>query len=509
MEIKDNNQDNEKENTNKQYIGGISKENNEENNNTKEQIKSYKDKNNIITKSKSANNIKDIKIINKPNLNYDYGDSIDSIFFNEITNTNIKYNINTTNEKIEEVINNNKYKNDEINNNNANKIIDIKHNYLSNKKNNIDLSGTKPYYNLYYEFKNKYKNNNEIQTLENNSLSQRTYFTNYISNSVQRNYLTLNPHNTSNNLSYNILENQFKTPLRNESENKSNNIILNFSDYKINSYTPNKYFNINNNNNNNNKNDIDSAKNIYLEKQISEQQKIIKKYENVINIYMNEIKIYKNSFKIISDFFDLISKKYIPEINYKNKVIEINDENMLNTYFKKLEEYITNINKELNDYKYKYKKLLDLDSSLHLTTNKENKINNENKNQNIFLVDNDIINEKYMNNFDSTNSNNEIDIYRTLEQRVLVLENELFNNKKINEKNANIKNKSSNKILIKYDKKKKTNEDKYNNHNIKVKVNKNNNFMSPSIKNSKINLNNKNKTIAKNKLCKSSRQKKK
>ena len=506
MDKTDKNQDEEKENTNKQWIGDIAKENNKEKNeeknngNTKEKIKSYKDKNNNITKSKSTNNIKEINIINKPNLNYDYGDSIDSIYFNEITNSNIKYSINATNKKINEVINNNKYLNDEINNN-TDKIINIKHDYLSNKK-NIDSTSTKPYYNLYNEFKTKYKNNNEIKTLENNSLSQRTYFMNYINNSVQRNYLTLNQHNSSN-----IFDNQFKTPLRNEYENKTNNIKLHFSDYKINSsnsYTPNKYLNINNNNNN--KSDIDSAKIIYLEKQISEQQKIIKKYENDIYIYMNQINIYKNSGKIISDFFDTISKKYIPELNPKNKIIEINDENALNTHFKKLEEYITNINKELSDYKYKYNKLLDLDSSLHLTKNKENKID-ENKKQNTF-ENNDIMNEKYKYNFDSTNSNNEIDIYRTLEQRVFVLENELFNNKTIKEKNSNIKNKSNNNILIKKDKKKKTNENKNNNHNIKLKIN-NNNFMSSSNKNTKNNLNNKSKTVTKNKLCKTSRQKKK
>ena len=170
MDKTDKNQDEEKENTNKQWIGDIAKENNKENNeeknndNTKEKIKSYKDKNNNITKSKSTNNIKEISIINKPNLNYDYGDSI-------------KYSINATNKKINEVINNNKYLNDEINNN-TDKIINIKHDYLSNKK-NIDSTSTKPYYNLYNEFKTKYKNNNEIKTLENNSLSQRTYFTNY------------------------------------------------------------------------------------------------------------------------------------------------------------------------------------------------------------------------------------------------------------------------------------------------------------------------------------------
>ena len=51
MDKTDKNQDEEKENTNKQWIGDIAKENNKEKNeeknngNTKEKIKSYKDKN--------------------------------------------------------------------------------------------------------------------------------------------------------------------------------------------------------------------------------------------------------------------------------------------------------------------------------------------------------------------------------------------------------------------------------------------------------------------------------
>ena len=502
MEIKDKKQDDVKENISKQWIGDIAKENFIENNNNinndeKEEIKSYNDKKNIFKKSNSTNNINEIKIINKPNLNYDYGDSIDSILFNEITNNNIKYNISATNKKINEVINNNKYNNGKINNNTG-KIINIKYDLLSNK--NIDSTGTKPCYNLYNEFKKKYKNNKENMSLENNSLSERSYFTNYLSINTQRNYLTLDPNHASNNMTYNILDNQFKTPLRNEYENKTNNINLNFTEYKINSYTPSKYFNLNNN-----KTDIDSSKNTYLENKISEQQKIIEKYENDIYNYKSEIKIFKNLIKIITEFFDFLSKKYIPELIPKDKMLEINNEKILHTYFKKIEEYIININKEMNDYKYKYQKLLDLDSSLHFTINKEN-YTNENKKQNTFPENNDIINEKFTNYFESSNSINEIDIYKTLEQRVFLLEKELFN-KKNQEINGNIRNKSRHKIIIKKDRKKKINQDKYNN-NIDEKVNQNN-LMDHPKKNSKMNFNNKGKNLTKKKLYKSSKKAKK
>ena len=502
MEIKDKKQNDSKENISKKWIGDIAKENYIENNininnNEEEEIKSYNDKKKIFTKSKSTNNIKEIKLINKPNLNYDYGDSIDSILFNEITNTNIKYNISATNKKINEVINNNKYNNGKINNNTA-KIVNIKYDFLSNK--NTDSTEVKPYYNLYNEFKKKYKNTNESKTLENNSLSERSNFTNYLSINTQRNYLTLDANHASNNMAYNILDNQFKTPLRNEYENKTNNINLNFTEYKINSYTPNKYFNLNNN-----KTDIDTSKNTYLENKISEQQKIIKKYENDIYVYKNEIKIYKNLVKIISEFFDFISKKYIPELIPKDKMFEINNEKIIYNYFKKVEEYITNINKEMNNYKYKYQKLLDLDSSLHFTINKENQTN-ENKKQSTFPENNDIINEKYTNYFESSNSINEMDIYKTLEQRVFLLEKELFN-KKNQEVSGKIRNKSSHKIIIKKDRRKKINEDNYNN-NVDENVNQNN-LMSHPKKNSKMNFNNKGKNLIRKKLYKSSKQTKK
>ena len=75
-------------------------ENKDENNiNIKEQEDPEKDKNKTMTKNNSSDKIREIKKINKPNLNYDYGDSMNSIIINEITNSNIKYNIANTNKK--------------------------------------------------------------------------------------------------------------------------------------------------------------------------------------------------------------------------------------------------------------------------------------------------------------------------------------------------------------------------------------------------------------------------
>ena len=480
-------------------------ENKEENINIKEQENFEKDKNNTMTKNNSSDKIREIKKINKPNLNYDYGDSMNSIIINEITNSNIKYNIANTNKKINEVINNNKYNKDKSSNTNdinTDKIINIKYESFTTKNNYSNE--TKPYYNLYNEFKMKYKNNNENKTLENTGLIERNYLTNYINTTAKRNYLTLEPHYSSNKLSYNTIDKEIKTPLRDEYENKTNNINLNFTEYKINSFTPDRYISLNNN-----KSDIDSSKVIYLENKIAQQQKLLEKYKNDIYINMNEIKMYKNSFKIIKEFFDGLSKKFNHEFIQKDKMSEINDENALSVYFKNLEEYIINLNKQINDYKYKYQKLLDLDSSIHSTINKENHNKEILIENNTFSENNENTNEKNNNYFYYMNSNNELEMYKTLEKRVFLLEKELFN-KNYQGKSIKIRNKSTPKIRIKKAKTKKIEETKEDNYNINKneKVNKKNNMIR-LIKNPKLSLSNKSKITTKNKIYRSCKCKKK
>ena len=446
-------------------------ENKEENINIKEQENFEKDKNNTMIKNNSSDKIREIKRINKPNLNYDYGDSMNSIIINEITNSNIKYNIANTNKKINEVINNNKYNKDKSSNTNdinTDKILNIKYESFSTKNNYSNE--TKPYYNLYNEFKMKYKNNKENKTVENTGLIERNYLTNYINTTAKRNYLTLEPNHSSNKLSYNTIDKEIKTPLRDEYENKTNNINLNFTEYKINSFTPDRYISLNNN-----KSDIDSSKIIYLENKTAQQQKLIEKYKNDIYINMNEIKMYKNRFKIIKEFFDGLSKKFNHEFIQKDKISEINEENILKAYFKNLEDYIIKLNKQINDYKYKYQKLLDLDSSIHSTINKENKNKEILIENNTFSDNNENINEKNNNYFYNMNSNNELEMYKTLEKRVLLLEKELFN-KNYQQKSIKIRNKSTPKIRIKKAKTKKIEETKEDN-NKNEKVNKKNNMI--------------------------------
>ena len=203
---------------------------------------------------------------------------------------------------------------------------------------------------------------------------------------------------------------------------------------------------------------------------------------------MNQIKLYNNLFVEINNFFIFISNNYIPEINpiclerdsqeYISSYF-LNDKN-LNMKFKKIEDYIIRLNKDLSDYKFKYQKLLDLDSCRPPLSNKnsltnnnkeneyrkqnssssdmcditgnsiynfnnhpenifennfenyqKNSVPNNNNNKNIIQSNKEVLNG---NNYEEKNpfknmSQNENDIYKTLEQRVLILERELLSKK--------------------------------------------------------------------------------
>ena len=225
-------------------------------------------------------------------------------------------------------------------------------------------------------------------------------------------------------------------------------------------------------------------------------EKTKNKYEEQINNYMNQIKLYNNLFVTINNFFIFISNNYIPEINpifIENESHEYISsyflkDNNLNLKFKKIEEYIIRLNKDLNDYKFKYQKLLDLDSCRPPLSNKNSLANNNKENEyrkqnssssdmceitgnsiynfnnhpeNIFennfenyqknSVNNNYNNSKNIfksnkdkgqidilnGNYEEKNpfknlSQNENDIYKTLEQRVLILEKELLSKKNTN-----------------------------------------------------------------------------
>ena len=466
-----------------------------------------------LIKSKSVN-----KKINNPKLNYDYGDNVDTEIINQISNSNIKINIRDN----LDIINNNKEKeNIDMNND---RIVNLEYADIINK--DKYLNTTKNYSGLYNEFKRRYNSCENLSKQNNkvNNYYRQSYYKNYM-NCIQRNYLTLNSNSLSNNISCNLFEKEIKTPLRYEYENKINNINVNFTENKINSFTPNRYFK----SNNNKKNKIDTFISKAKEKILVLENKI-QEYEKERISYINQIKVYKNSFKVISDFFTFISNNFIQNFFPKNQIFQLDNENILYMYFKNLEEYISKLNKEVYDYKYKYEKLLEVDSNRPSLSTKNtmnmNKPNKEYRTQNnsftefcdktgnsIYDDDND--------NSNNENSNKDNSKYENLEKRVLLLEKELFskksdrqNEKKIEGKSEKIRAKSGPKISInkkeiKNIKKLKVDdsETSKNNEIIEKKVNKNNNnTINISKGNSKIK---KNFPLTKNKSYKTGKFKKK
>ena len=395
-------------------------ENDKENQNLNNQTKNISEEEKInfdYLDNKYIEKNKENKYLNNPKLNYDYGDNANTKILNEITKRKIKVNI-------EENLDNIKIYKEYDEKYNTDKIKNINMTYDDSQKKYRNSNSVKTYDNLYKEFKRRYNNTKENYNIEdkklNNNYYQQNIYKNYIDNinSINRNYITLNAKHSSNNTSYNLFEKEIKSP-------------LNFYDFKINSF----------------KKDLKKEQVIYLEKKLEECEK-------EKNNYMNQINIYKNNLLIISEFFSFISENFNQDFFPKNETIQIDNENSIYGYFKKLKEYISGLNKEVKDYKYKYEKLLNLDSNIHNIrslssrhTLNVNRHNREFKTQNNSFSD-------FCDN--EGNLNIESNIYKSLEKRVLLIEKKLFEKNK--EKGIKIRTKSSPKISITKNKNNKTKE---------------------------------------------------
>ena len=380
-------------------------ENDKENQNLNNQTKNISEEEKInfdYLDNKYIEKNKENKYLNNPKLNYDYGDNANTKILNEITKRKIKV-------KAEEDLDNIKIYKKYDEKYNTDKIKNINMTYDDSQKKYRNSNSVKTYDNLYKEFKRRYNNTKENYNIEdkklNNNYYQQNLYKNYIDyiNSINKNYLTLNAKHSSNNTTYNLFEKEIKSP-------------LNFYDFKINSF----------------KKDLKKEQVIYLEKKLEECEK-------EKNNYMNQINIYKNNLLIISEFFSFISENFNQDFFPKNETIQIDNENSIYGYFKKLKEYISGLNKEVKDYKYKYEKLLNLDSNIHNIrslssrhTLNVNRHNREFKTQNNSFSD-------FCDN--EGNLNIESNIYKSLEKRVLLIEKELFEKSK--EKGIKIRNKSS------------------------------------------------------------------
>ena len=526
-EVQNINNNNITNDTNKQWIIDLTQENgpNKINNNIKEENVEMKElnmdnNNNLKSENDNKENIninnelsysnKENKKINNPSLNYNYGDNVDTETIKEISNSNIKINVRDNLDYL-----NNHMKN--IKQSYNNKKLNINYDLDKDKALN-DNNFLKPIksYSLYNEFKRKYINHKNF-ALKNNRLNkyyQQSNYKNYINTNLQRNYLTVDSNYGISKVNFSIIEKGIKTPLRNFYKNKLYNNNSSYNEYKISSFTPNKYLNFNNHQNEINSPNI-KGRISYLENKLAE-------YEKEKNNYINEIKTYKNSFEIISDFFTFISNNFIPDFFPNNPKIQLNNENILYLYFKNLKDYISKLNREVSDYKYKYEKLLDIDSNRPSISTKNtlniNKQTKEYKTQNNSFSEicdnmaNSVLdnnnNDNINNNIDTNNDN---DIYKSLEKRVVLLEKELLL-KKDKDNDNKIRPNSGPKIMNRKEIKKKKKNNLDNNGTVDNNNNDGKNIRHNYLSHYNSNLNSKSKkdkNIKKNKIYKIEKYKKK
>ena len=251
-----------------------------------------------------------------------------------------------------------------------------------------------------------------------------------------------------------------KSKLQKEiNNNDNNNRQQNFNDI-LNQI---KQSNIINNIDKEYNNEIENLKNKISQYEIT-LENMKNQYQEQINYYIQQLSNYNIFITITTNFFQNISKKYIPNYNFNmpNNVTEPNNfiplnQKDLEEKFAKIEQYIGDLNSELNEYKGK-----DYLSS----------INKQDKRDNLpIIINKDFDKEKneidklisYNNNdsFTKTNNNN---VY--FPENDFIFKNEILANK--------VRSKSSTKPRIHYPKK--LNENKKN--LFKNKNNKNENKLT-------------------------------
>jgi hypothetical protein len=251
-----------------------------------------------------------------------------------------------------------------------------------------------------------------------------------------------------------------KSKLQKEiNNNDNNNRQQNFNDI-LNQI---KQSNIINNIDKEYNNEIENLKNKISQYEIT-LENMKNQYQEQINYYIQQLSNYNIFITITTNFFQNISKKYIPNYNFNmpnnltepNNFIPLNQKD-LEEKFAKIEQYIGDLNSELNEYKGK---------DYLLSINKQDKRDNL-----PIIINKDFDKEKneidklisYNNNdsFTKTNNNN---IY--FPENDFIFKNEILANK--------VRSKSSTKPRIHYPKK--LNENKKN--LFKNKNNKNENKLT-------------------------------
>ena len=173
-------------------------------------------------------------------------------------------------------------------------------------------------------------------------------------------------------------------------------------------------------------------------------------YQKQRNFYVQQLSNYNTLITIISNFFKNISKKFIPNYNFNipNIIIEPNNFVPLNQKdieekFNKIEEYISDLNSELNEYKEREKEHLTIDRNYDFDKNEIDK----------YIIQNNKIKETISN----TNYNN---IYSG--ENDFIFKNEILAKK--------VRSKSSSKPRLQLNKKINSNKNLFKNKNYKNDV---------------------------------------
>ena len=173
-------------------------------------------------------------------------------------------------------------------------------------------------------------------------------------------------------------------------------------------------------------------------------------YQKQINFYVQQLSNYNTLITIISNFFKNISNKFIPNYNFNipNIIIEPNNFVPLNQKdieekLNKIEEYISDLNSELNEYKEREKEHLTIDRNYDFDKNEIDK----------YIIQNNKIKETISN----TNYNN---IYSG--ENDFIFKNEILAKK--------VRSKSSSKPRLQLNKKINSNKNLFKNKNYKNDV---------------------------------------
>ena len=297
----------------------------------------------------------------------------------------------------------------EINRNNSTSFYNLKDKYNYNL-NNINSNYTPLKYKNYNTNELKKESNNKQKN--NNSRLYEISNTNYINNN--NNILKFNSYRDNNfhsNLNNELEKNKLK--LENEKLIKENILIKNELKDALNQINKIKEQPlILNSNNIRNNNDLKEQLSL-LNNKITIYEVSLEKtknlYEKQINYYVQQLTNYNILISIVTSFFENISKKYIPNYNFNlqniyadkfNSNIQ-NDVNPLNKSdleekFQKIENYIYNLQQELNNYRIQGK-CLDPPLSYNQYNGKNENKNEFNQNKN--GKENDVYNLEKNNNY--------------------------------------------------------------------------------------------------------------